>query len=145
MSKPNPKPVQTRRLVAPPLKIVSSSPTDAQTGAKDPQAETLQGRNPRWWGVYEKAVSGLAARGCLPATVVEEATEIADLSLNVAPRFVELHGVVQKVEKKSSDPQGPVTAQVSVLGQDGTFSVRVPPGEHIQPGDKVVCSVHVVR
>jgi hypothetical protein len=103
-------------------------------------------RTPRWWGVYEAAVTGLACGGGC-AEVVDDAVRIADLSLSEGtPKLAELRGTVQKVEKKGGSHLDRPTLMAQILVGDGdTISVIVPPTETLQPGDKVVCSVTLVR
>ena len=103
-------------------------------------------RSPRWWGVFDAAVTGLACSGGC-ANVVEDATSIADLALGEGtPVLAELRGTVQKVERKGSShlDRGVTTAQIAV-GDGDAISILVPTSETLQPGDKVVCSIILVR
>lgn len=101
-------------------------------------------RSPRWWSIYEAAVTGLACGGGC-ANVVEEATSIADLSLDEGtPKLMEMSGVVQKVERRRSHTNGDPLVALVALGED-TLSFQVPPAQQLQPGDKVLCSVTAIN
>ena len=103
-------------------------------------------RTPRWWSVFDAAVTGLACGGGC-AEVVDDATKIADLALGEGlTKLAELRGVVQRVEKKGSSHQDRVTMAQILVGDGGDgISIIVPPNETLQPGDKVVCSVTLAR
>ena len=101
-------------------------------------------RSPRWWSVFEAALTGLACAGGR-ASIVDDATEIADYAMGEGtPKLAELRGVVQTVAKgpnEMGDPSSMTRMTARVAVGDDAITVPVPLNEKVQPGDRVVCSV----